>query len=89
MNRLTTGEMAGTALFALILALLAYRIIRGMPKMAGDITAFRKRTLVWTQVALVLTVLQAQLQGRRLALRHYPRPDRPVHRQHLAVRPPL
>ncbi|MEI2396851.1 MULTISPECIES: hypothetical protein [Paenibacillus] len=63
MNGLTTGEIAGTVIFALILALLAYRIIRGMPKMAGDITAFRKRTLVWTQVALVLTVLQLNFKA--------------------------
>ncbi|WNS42536.1 hypothetical protein [Paenibacillus sp. MMS20-IR301] len=63
MNGLTTGEIAGTAIFALILAILAYRIIRGMPKMAGDITAFRKRTLVWTQVALVLAVLQLNFKA--------------------------
>ncbi|MEK5490361.1 hypothetical protein MKZ24_06490 [Paenibacillus sp. FSL R7-0297] len=63
MNGLTTGEIAGTVIFALILAILAYRIIRGMPKMAGELTAFRKRTLVWTQVALVLTVLQLNFKA--------------------------
>lgn len=63
MNGLTNGEIAGTVVFALILAILAYRIIRGMPKMAGDITAFRKRTLVWTQVALVLAVLQLNFKA--------------------------
>jgi uncharacterized membrane protein len=63
MNGLTTGEIAGTAVFALILAILAYRIIRGMPKMAGELAAFRKRTLVWTQVALVLTVLQLNFKA--------------------------
>ncbi|WP_159067808.1 hypothetical protein [Paenibacillus ihuae] len=63
MNAFSTSELIGTAIFALILAILAYRIIRGMPKMAGNITAFRKRTLVWTQVALVLTVLQLNFKA--------------------------
>ncbi|MDQ0192309.1 hypothetical protein [Paenibacillus wynnii] len=63
MNIFTTSELLGTAIFALILAILAYRIIRGMPTMAGDIGALRKRTLVWTQVALVLTVLQLNFKA--------------------------
>jgi multisubunit Na+/H+ antiporter MnhF subunit len=63
MNAFSTSEIIGTAIFALILAILAYRIIRGMPTMAGNITAFRKRTLVWTQVALVLTVLQLNFKA--------------------------
>ncbi|WP_379156863.1 hypothetical protein [Paenibacillus sp. sgz5001063] len=63
MNTLTTPEWIATLAFALILALIAFRVIRGMPTMAGDITAFRKRTLVWTQVALVLTVLQLNFKA--------------------------
>ncbi|WP_342563439.1 hypothetical protein NST84_28845 [Paenibacillus sp. FSL R7-0345] len=63
MNAFTNSELIGTIIFALILALLAYRIIRGMPAMEGNITAFRKRTLVWTQVALVLTVLQLNFKA--------------------------
>jgi hypothetical protein len=63
MNAFTSSEFIGTIIFAVILAVLAYRIIRGMPKMAGDITVFRKRTLVWTQVALVLTVLQLNFKA--------------------------
>lgn len=63
MNALSTTEWIITVAFALILAVIAYRVIRGMPKMAGDITAFRKRTLVWTQVALVLTVLQLNFKA--------------------------
>lgn len=42
MNAFTNSELIGTIIFALILALLAYRIIRGMPAMEGNITAFRK-----------------------------------------------
>ncbi|OMF92415.1 hypothetical protein [Paenibacillus sp. FSL R7-0273] len=63
MNAFTNSELTGTIIFALILAVLAYRIIRGMPAMKGNITAFRKRTLVWTQVALVLTVLQLNFKA--------------------------
>lgn len=63
MNTLTTPEWIATIAFALILALIAFRVIRGMPNMAGNITAFRKRTLVWTQVALVLTVLQLNFKA--------------------------
>ncbi|WP_042202453.1 hypothetical protein [Paenibacillus camerounensis] len=63
MNAFTNSELTGTIIFALILAILAYRIIRGMPAMEGNITAFRKRTLVWTQVALVLTVLQLNFKA--------------------------
>jgi hypothetical protein len=63
MNVFTSSELAGTAVFALILFLIAYRVIRGIPKMTGDIAAFRKRTLVWTQVALVLTVLQLNFKA--------------------------
>lgn len=63
MNVLSPAELAGTVIFALILAIIAYRVIRGMPKMTGDISAFRKRTLVWTQVALVLTVLQLNFKA--------------------------
>ncbi|WP_410512720.1 hypothetical protein PaeBR_22660 [Paenibacillus sp. BR2-3] len=63
MNVFTTSELIGTAIFALILAILAYRIIRGMPTMTGDISALRKRTLIWMQVALVLTVLQLNFKA--------------------------
>lgn len=63
MNVFTPSELAGTVIFALILAIIAYRVIRGMPNMAGNITAFRKRTLVWTQVSLVLTVLQLNFKA--------------------------
>lgn len=63
MNAFTNSELIGTAIFALILVILAYRIIRGMPTMTGDISALRKRTLVWTQVALVLTVLQLNFKA--------------------------
>ncbi|ASA24620.1 hypothetical protein [Paenibacillus donghaensis] len=60
---LSNAELAGTLLFALILAGLSFLIIRSMPKMGLNITAFRKRTLVWTQVALVLTVLQLNFKA--------------------------
>ncbi|AIQ71465.1 hypothetical protein [Paenibacillus graminis] len=63
MNTLSTPEWIVTIVFALILAIIAYRVIRGMPNMAGNITAFRKRTLVWTQVALVLAVLQLNFKA--------------------------
>ncbi|MFE4712196.1 hypothetical protein ACFRAM_15100 [Paenibacillus sp. NPDC056722] len=63
MNVFTSSEWIGTAVFALILLIIAYRVIRGLPKMTGDIAAFRKRTLVWTQVALVLTVLQLNFKA--------------------------
>lgn len=63
MNAFTTSELIGTGIFALILFVLAYFIIRGMPTMTGDISALRKRTLIWTQVALVLTVLQLNFKA--------------------------
>ncbi|MCE3203806.1 hypothetical protein [Paenibacillus sonchi] len=63
MNTLSTPEWTATLAFALILAIIAYRVIRSMPNMAGNITAFRKRTLVWTQVALVLAVLQLNFKA--------------------------
>ncbi|MBT2291274.1 hypothetical protein J7E73_19550 [Paenibacillus albidus] len=63
MQAFTSYELVGTAIFALILVFIAYRIIRSMPKMAGNIAAFRRRTLVWTQVALVLTVLQLNFKA--------------------------
>ncbi|MBW4082149.1 hypothetical protein [Paenibacillus sp. S150] len=63
MNTLSTTEWIATVIFALILAIIAYRVIRGMPNMSGNISAFRKRTLVWTQVALVLTVLQLNFKA--------------------------
>ncbi|WP_313641462.1 hypothetical protein MHH52_27425 [Paenibacillus sp. FSL K6-0276] len=63
MHVLSSSELAVTAIFALILAVIAYLIIRNIPKMIGDITAFRKRTLVWTQVSLVLTVLQLNFKA--------------------------
>jgi hypothetical protein len=63
MNAFTTSELLVTAIFALILAIIAYRVIRGMRAMSGDISALRKRTLVWTQVALVLTVLQLNFKA--------------------------
>ena len=63
MNSFSTSELLGTAIFVLILAILAFRIIRSMPTMTGDIAALRKRTLVWTQVALVLTVLQLNFKA--------------------------
>ncbi|AWV36240.1 hypothetical protein NSQ91_30435 [Paenibacillus sp. FSL R7-0048] len=63
MHVLSSSELAVTAIFALILAVIAYLIIRNIPKMVGDIAAFRKRTLVWTQVSLVLTVLQLNFKA--------------------------
>lgn len=63
MHVLSSSELAVTAIFALILAVIAYWIIRNIPKMSGDIAAFRKRTLVWTQVSLVLTVLQLNFKA--------------------------
>lgn len=63
MNAFTNSEWIGTLIFALILVIIAYRIIRGMPTMTGDISVLRKRTLVWTQVALVLTVLQLNFKA--------------------------
>lgn len=63
MHVLSSSELAVTAIFALILAVIAYLIIRNIPKMSGDIAAFRKRTLVWTQVSLVLTVLQLNFKA--------------------------
>ncbi|WP_339318465.1 hypothetical protein [Paenibacillus sp. FSL R10-2734] len=63
MHVLSSSELAVTAIFALILAVIAYLIIRNIPKMIGDIAAFRKRTLVWTQVSLVLTVLQLNFKA--------------------------
>jgi hypothetical protein len=63
MHVLSSSELVVTAIFALILAVIAYLIIRSIPKMIGDIPAFRKRTLVWTQVSLVLTVLQLNFKA--------------------------
>lgn len=63
MHVLSSTELAVTLGFALILAIIAYLIIRSIPKMVGDIAAFRKRTLVWTQVSLVLTVLQLNFKA--------------------------
>lgn len=42
MHVLSSSELAVTAIFALILAVIAYLIIRNIPKMSGDIAAFRK-----------------------------------------------
>lgn len=63
MNVFTPADWAGTALFALILVLIAYRVIVRLPAMEGDISAFRKRTLVWTQMASILTVLQLNFKA--------------------------
>ncbi|HEY4431422.1 MAG TPA: hypothetical protein VGN87_10320 [Paenibacillus sp.] len=63
MHVLSSSELVVTAIFALILAVIAYLIIRNIPKMTGDIPAFRKRTMVWTQVSLVLTVLQLNFKA--------------------------
>lgn len=57
------SELAGTAIFALILAVIAFIVIRSMRNMQETIGALRKRTLVWTQVALVLTVLQLNFKA--------------------------
>lgn len=63
MNTFTSSELAGTAVFALVLAVIAFIIIRRMPGMGDNITNLRKRTLVWTQVSLVLTVLQLNFKA--------------------------
>ncbi|BCG61465.1 hypothetical protein [Paenibacillus sp. URB8-2] len=63
MNSFSSSELFGTAVFTLILGAIAFIVIRGMPKMNGAIAALRKRTLIWTQVALVLTVLQLNFKA--------------------------
>ncbi|WP_379130163.1 hypothetical protein [Paenibacillus sp. sgz500958] len=62
MNGFTNSDLLGIAIFALILILLAYRFIKGMPKVI-NISAMRRRMLTWFQVALVLTVLQLNFKS--------------------------
>ncbi|KAA9008399.1 hypothetical protein F4V43_01210 [Paenibacillus spiritus] len=58
MNDFTNGELIATGVFALLLIGLALVVVRSMARMGEGIIPLRRRTLVWFQISLVLTVVQ-------------------------------